>query len=475
MSESARPERAFDVVLKSRRVVLPDGVREAAVAIAGETIAAVFEPSGAPGETWIPRGARVIDVGDRVIMAGVVDTHAHINDPGRAEWEGFETATRACAAGGITTVVDMPLNSIPVTTTADALAQKLTAAAGRAFVDHGFWGGVIPGNDRDLEALVAAGALGFKAFLVHSGIDDFPMSTEVDLRKAMPILAALKSPLLVHAEIEKDGVVDAGGDPRRYATYLASRPPTWEVEAVRTMAALCREHGGPVHIVHLSAEEALGEALSVRAEGLPFSIETCPHYLLLAAEEIPDGHTEFKCAPPIRERDNRERLWRALAGGAIDLVVSDHSPCTPALKLPAEGDFVRAWGGIASLQLGLSLIWTEASRRGFGLRDLARWMCEATARLAGLAHRKGRIAPGLDADLVVWDPEATLSVEASRLHHRHPVTPYLGRSLVGQVETTYLRGRVIYDKGAHQGSPQGKPLLGRSDVGKAEGAPPAPE
>ncbi|EYF05670.1 allantoinase AllB [Chondromyces apiculatus] len=461
MVDPLRPAGVFDVVLKSRRVVLPDGVREAAVAIRGETIAAVLDPAD------IPPDARVIDVGDRVIMPGIVDTHAHINDPGRAEWEGFETATRACAAGGITTVVDMPLNSIPVTTTADALAQKLRAAEGRAFVDHGFWGGVVPGNDRDLEALVAAGALGFKAFLVHSGIDDFPMSTEADLRRAMPILAALKSPLLVHAEVEgavADALASDPRDPRSYATYLASRPPSWEVTAVRSMASLCREHGGPVHIVHLSAEGAIAEARAVRAEGLPFSIETCPHYLLLAAEEIPDGRTEYKCAPPIRERDNRERLWTALADGAIDLVVSDHSPCTPALKLPEEGDFMRAWGGIASLQLGLTLIWTEASRRGFGLRDMVRWMCEAPARLAGLAHRKGRIAPGFDADLVVWDPEANLTLDASRLHHRHPVTPYLGRSLLGQVQTTYLRGRPIYDAGEIKGTPRGEPLLGRHDA-----------
>ncbi|HSN98684.1 MAG TPA: allantoinase AllB [Candidatus Nanopelagicales bacterium] len=444
----------YDYALKSRRVVLPDGVREAAIAISGETIAAMLDPAA------LPAGARVIDVGDRVIMPGIVDTHAHINEPGRTEWEGFETATRASAAGGITTVVDMPLNSIPVTTTADALSQKRRAARGRVAVDVGFWGGVVPGNERDLEPLVAAGALGFKCFLAPSGIDDFPMTPPGDLRRPLAILASLGAPLLVHAEMEGP-VAGPLGDPRHYATYLASRPPSWEILAVRRMASLCRETGAPVHIVHLSAEGALAEALAARAEGLPFSVETCPHYLLLAAEEIPDGRTEYKCAPPIREQDNRERLWRALAGGAIDLVVSDHSPCTPALKLPDEGDFTRAWGGIASLQLGLSLIWTEASRRGFGLVDLARWMCEAPARLAGLSHRKGRIAPGLDADLVVWDPEATFLVEPARIHHRHPVTPYLGRSLRGEVAATYLRGRKIYEAGAFCGDPAGTLLLGR--------------
>ncbi len=461
----------FDLVLTGRRVVLPDGVREAAIAIAGGRIAAVLDPAA------IPPGVRTIDAGDRVIMPGLVDTHAHINEPGRTEWEGFETATRACAAGGITTVVDMPLNSIPVTTSRAALEEKRRAAAGRTWVDHGFWGGVVPGNERELEPLVEAGALGFKAFLVHSGIDDFPQATDDDLHLAMPILARLGVPLLVHAELEGD-VPEDHGDPRRYATYLASRPPSWEERAVRRMVELCRTYGGPVHVVHLSAAGALDDARSARAEGLPFSVETCPHYLLLAAEEVPDGHTEYKCAPPIRERENRERLWKALVSGAIDLVVSDHSPCTPRLKLlpddggyartsratppnPHDGDFVRAWGGIASLQLGLSLVWTEASRRGATLSDLARWMCEAPARLAGLGHKKGRIAPGFDADLVVWDPDATFVVEPSILRHRHPVTPYLGRTLRGEVKRTILRGQTVYEDGALGEVPLGVPLLGR--------------
>jgi allantoinase len=458
MTAAAEAER-FDLVLKSRRVVFPDGVREAAIAIRGEKIAAVLDPAN------VPAGATVVDVGDAVIMPGLVDTHAHINEPGRTEWEGFETATRACAAGGITTVVDMPLNSIPVTTTRAALLEKQKASQGRTYVDHGFWGGVVPGNERELEPLVSAGALGFKAFLVHSGIDDFPMATEADLHRAMPVLANLGVPLLVHAEIEGPAPAPDAGDPRSYATYLASRPPAWEIEAVRRMVRLCRQYGGPVHVVHLSAAGALAEALSARDEGLPFSIETCPHYLLLAAEQVPDGRTEFKCAPPIREDENRQKLWDALRDGVIDLVVSDHSPCTPALKLPNEGDFARAWGGIASLQLGLSLLWTEASGRGFDVADLAIWMCEAPARLAGLGHRKGRIAPGLDADLVVWDPGASFVVEPARLHHRHPITPYLGRTLRGEVRATYLRGKKIYDAGVFSGDPAGKPLLGRASGG----------
>jgi allantoinase len=444
----------MDLVIKSRRVVLPEGVREAAVVIAGETIAAVLDPAS------VPAGANVLDVGDHVLMPGVVDTHAHINEPGRTDWEGFQTATRAAAAGGITTIVDMPLNSIPVTTDVAALQAKLEAVDRRIWVDCGFWGGVIPGNEEQLGPLLDAGALGFKCFLVHSGIDDFPMSTEGDLRLAMPILAERGAPLLVHAEVECSAPV-VEDEPRRYATYLASRPPEWEVEAVRRMVDLCRVFRGPVHVVHLSAEGALSAAGQARAEGLPFSVETCPHYLTIAAEEIPEGRTEFKCAPPIRERTNQERLWAALASGRIDLVVSDHSPCTPALKLPEEGDFTRAWGGIASLQLGLSLIWTEASRRGHGIADLARWMCEAPARLAGLSARKGRIAPGMDADLCVWDPDATFTIEPSRLHHRHPITPYLGRTVRGAVKSTWLRGRKIHDDGAFRGEPSGQPLLRR--------------
>jgi allantoinase len=449
-----RMEEAFDLVVTSRRVVLPGGVRGAAVAIAGGKIAAVLDPAR------VPPGARVVDVGDDVVMPGIVDTHAHLNEPGRTEWEGFDTATRACAAGGITTIVDMPLNSIPVTTTVGALEEKLRAVEGHAWIDHGFWGGVVPGNERELAPLLEAGALGFKAFLVHSGIDDFPSVAEADLDRAMPILARAGAPLLVHAELESE-VPALGGDPRSYATYLASRPPSWEVLAVRAMVERCRRHRGPVHVVHLSAEGALAEAREARAEGLPFSVETCPHYLLLAAEAVPDGRTEYKCAPPIREEQNRQRLWDALGRGEIDFVVSDHSPCTPALKLPQEGDFMRAWGGIASLQLGLSLIWTEASGRGFGFSDLARWMCERPSRLAGLSHRKGRIEVGLDADLVVWDPDASFVVEASMLRHRHPVTPYLGRTLRGAVKTTILRGQTIFQRGALEGRPAGVPLLGR--------------
>ncbi len=336
----------------------------------------------------------------------------HVNEPGRTEWEGFTTATRAAAAGGVTTLVDMPLNCIPVTTTGAALETKRAACANQLAVDVGFWGGVIPGNAGDLPGLARAGVLGCKAFLIHSGIDEFPNASEGDLRRAMPVLRGLGLPLLAHAELDvgaaaPDGHAhaDAHGDPRSYDAYLASRPRAWEDAAIRLLIALCRETGCAVHIVHLSSASSLPALRAAKDEGLPITVETCPHYLCFEAEAIPDGATHFKCAPPIREHENREALWRALGDGTIDLVISDHSPCTPALKVPERGDFQQAWGGIASLQLGLAAVWTEARRRGHGLADIAAWMSERPARLAGLAARKGRIAPGLDADLVVWDPD----------------------------------------------------------------------
>jgi len=340
----------------------------------------------------------------------------------------------------------MPLNSIPATTTAAALAAKRAAAAEKCHVDVGFWGGVVPGNAGELAGLAAAGARGFKCFLVDSGVAEFPAVDEADLRAALPILARLGLPLLAHAELA--GPIDAAApppdaDPRRYATYLASRPPAAEEAAIAMLVALCRETRARVHVVHLSAASALPLIAAARADGLPVTAETCPHYLHLAAEDVPDGGTLWKCAPPIRGRDNRERLWRALAAGDIDMVVSDHSPCTPALKRLERGDFGEAWGGIAGLQLALPVVWTEAARRARGLADLARWMAEGPARLAGLDGRKGRIAPGYDADLVVWRPEARFRVEPAKLRHRHHVTPYAGEELAGVVDATYVRGNLV--------------------------------
>jgi allantoinase len=439
--------------LRSTRVVTPDGVGPATVLIEdGRIVAVTTDEVGG-----------VEDVGTLVVSPGLVDSHVHVNEPGRTEWEGFTSATQAAAAGGVTTLVDMPLNCLPVTTTREALEVKLAACAGQLAVDVGFWGGVIPGNDGALAGLAGAGVLGCKAFLVHSGIDEFPNATEADLRRAMPILREHGLPLLVHAELDLGGA-PGPDDPRSYQGYLRSRPPAWEDEAVRLLVRLCRETGCAVHVVHLSSASSLEAVRAAKAEGLPFTVETCPHYLCLDAEAIPDGATHFKCAPPIRERENRQALWAGLRQGVIDLIITDHSPCLPALKVPARGDFTLAWGGIASLQLGLPLVWTEARRRGASLEDLARWMSAAPAALAGLGQRKGRIAPGLDADLVVWEPEAEVTVEARRLFFRHKVSPYLGRRLEGRVERTVLRGVTVYDGMLPVGPPRGRPLLHRGSA-----------
>jgi len=444
-----------DLVVHSRRVALPDGAREASVVVRGGRIAAVVEGA----ET--PAGAERVDAGDLWLLPGLVDTHVHINEPGRTEWEGFASATRAAAAGGITTLVDMPLNSTPATTTVEALEAKRAAAAAICTVDVGFWGGVVPGNAGELDLLAAAGVLGFKCFMVASGVDDFPAVGEADLRRAMPILARRGRPLLVHAELPEPiaaaTAAVAGGETRHYATWLASRPPAAEVEAIRLVLKLCAETGCRVHIVHLSAADALPDLLRARAQGLPVTVETCPHYLAFDAEEIGEGATPFKCAPPIRGRENRERLWQALQKGAIDLVASDHSPAPPALKKLESGDFMAAWGGIASLELALSATWTAARERGSTPNDLARWMAMGPARLAGLAGRKGVIAPGADADLVVWDPDAEWTVRGAALRHRHSLTPYEGRALRGAVRMTFVRGRRVFERGAVDTFP-GHPL-----------------
>jgi allantoinase len=436
---------------------MADEVRPAAIHILHGAIVRVA------GFDDVPPGCSIDDAADAVVMPGLVDTHVHVNEPGRTDWEGFETATRAAAAGGVTTIVDMPLNSVPATTTVEALEAKRRAAMGKCFVDVGFWGGVVPGNAADLEPLFVAGVLGFKCFLVPSGVPEFASVTETDLREAMPILAKLGAPLLAHAELP--GPIAAAiagtapGDPRRYATYLARRPARAENEAIALLIALCRELRARTHIVHLVSTEALDLLDVARASGVPITSETCPHYLTFAAEEIPDGATAFKCAPPIRERENRDRLWSALMDGAIQLIASDHSPSLPSMKDPESGDFLRAWGGVASLQIALPAVWTVAAARGGSLEHLAGWMCRGPARLAGLS-RKGDIATGRDADLVVWNPDAEFTVDARALQHRHPITPYDGRRLRGTVERTYLRGHRIYERGEPFPAPSGQ-LLSR--------------
>lgn len=441
-------------VLRSHRVVTPNGVRPAAVRIEDGRIAEILPYDN------IPVSCRVEDVGDRVVMPGLVDTHVHINEPGRTAWEGFETATQAAAAGGVTTLVDMPLNSSPVTVTVAALEQKIAASEGKRWVDVGFHAGVVPGHADDLEPLIKAGVLGAKTFLVHSGIDDFPAATEKELRAAMPILAKHGVPLLAHAEVES-AKPPPRGDPRVYQSWLASRPPAWEIDAIELLLRLCREYRAPVHIVHLSAAGAIPMLIRAKVEKLPVTVETCPHYLFFNAEDIPDGATPFKCAPPIRGQNNNEQLWGALLQGTIDLVATDHSPCPPEMKLAETGDFFRAWGGISSLQWSLPVVWTAGREVGVTFDQLSRWLCAAPAALAGLTGRKGVIAPGADADLVVWEPDAAFTVHPAATYHRHKPSPYQGRRLYGVVERTYLRGRLVAEKGVVRVSATGRVLRGR--------------
>jgi allantoinase len=438
----------------SRRVVTAEGLRPAAILVEDEQIQSVVPPA------QIPSIADTHDFGDAAILPGLVDSHVHINDPGRSDWEGFHTATRAAAAGGYTMLVDMPLNCVPSTITVAALEAKRAAAQNNCWIDWAAWGGVVKGNKEDIARLAAAGVPGFKCFLIHPGIEEFTMVGEDDLRAALPHLAETGLPLLVHAELA--GPIDAArarlsdANWTRYATYLESRPEEAEISAIRMMLSLCRQYNFRLHIVHLSSGRALPVLQAARSEGLPVSVETCPHYLHLEAENIHDGATLCKCAPPIRSHENRELLWQGLREGIIDLVVTDHSPCPPEMKLLAEGNFQTAWGGISSISLALSIMWTEASQRGFTLLDIARWMAEAPAQLAGCQARKGRIAAGHDADLVVFDPEATFKVAPESLHYRYPVSPYLNETLRGVVKATYLRGRQVFAAGNFSGEPRGR-------------------
>jgi allantoinase len=450
-------------VIRGTRIVLPDLVRPASIHIAGGAIVRV-----APHDET-PEHADLIDVGDLVVSPGIVDTHVHVNEPGRTEWEGFETATSAAAAGGVTTLVDMPLNSIPATTTVRALVAKREAADGRCRVDVAFWGGVVPGNAGELDGLIDAGVRGFKCFLVPSGVDEFPAVDESELRRAMPVLARRGATLLVHAESpeviqaqiqmeQAPGRRDPGLAPpmEPYSAYLKSRPPEAEVVAIRMMARLASEFGVRTHIVHVAAAGAVEELARAQAEGVPITAETCPHYLTFSAGGIADGDTSFKCAPPIRQASDREALWEGLRRGVLGLVATDHSPAPPALRIP--GDFLRAWGGIASLELSLAVVWTGARARGLGFGDLARWMSAATAGLAGLSDRKGAIVAGRDADLIAWAPDAEFVVDPGSLQQRHKLTPYAGMSLRGIVQRTFLRGRSIWDRNRSAAAPSGRLL-----------------
>src|SRR5882724_2681125 len=455
-----------NLIIRGQNVVLQEGVVPASIHINDGRIIA----TAAYDE--VETNCELIEADEQsVIMPGLVDTHVHINEPGRTDWEGFRTATLAAAAGGVTTLIDMPLNSIPPTTTRAGFKAKLEAARDNCHVDIGFWGGVVPGNTSELAGLLDAGVVGFKCFLVPSGVSEFPHVAEEHLREAMPELARLGALLIVHAELP--GPIERAGNPAcqegtelpnanvratAYKAFLASRPREAENEAVEMMIRLSREFDTRVHIVHLSSADAVPMIRAAIASGVRITAETCPHYLYFAAEDISDGATEFKCCPPIRERENREQLWKALNDGTIDMIVSDHSPCTEDLKLRDSGNFLKAWGGIASLQLRLPVIWTAAQKRGFSIGEVTNWLCGAPARQVGLQRNKGAIATGCDADIVFWKPDEQFRVEPEMLHHRNKLTPYSGELLQGVVQKTFLRGRKIYDDGEFIGAAQGQLL-----------------
>ncbi|WOX25858.1 allantoinase AllB [Streptomyces solicathayae] len=440
------------LVLRSTRVITPEGTRAASIAVSGGTIAAVL-----PYDAEVPAGARLEDFGDDVVLPGLVDTHVHVNDPGRTEWEGFWTATRAAAAGGITTLLDMPLNSLPPTTTVEHLRVKQDVARTKAHIDVGFWGGALPDNVKDLRPLFDAGVFGFKCFLSPSGVDEFPELNQDQLATSLAEIAGFGGLMIVHAEDPHHLAAAPQKSGAKYADFLASRPRDAENTAVQNLIDQARRLNARVHVLHLSSSDALPLIAAAKAEGVKITVESCPHFLTLTAGEVPDGATEFKCCPPIREASNQDALWEGLADGTIDCIVSDHSPSTADLK---TGDFASAWGGISSLQLGLPAIWTEARRRGHGLDDVVRWMSAAPARLAGLA-RKGAIEAGRDADFAVLAPDETFTVDPAGLQHRNRVTAYAGRTLYGVVKSTWLRGERIHD-GGELAEPSGL-LLGRND------------
>lgn len=451
------PHAAFDLVIRARQVLTPDGIVAAEVGVRDGVIAAVAQlPSGGAGSGLA--GAVSVQLGDdETLIPGLVDTHVHVNEPGRTEWEGFASATRAAAAGGVTTIIDMPLNSIPPTTSVGALALKRAAAAGQCFVDVGFWGGVVPGNIRELAPLHRAGVFGFKCFLLDSGVDEFAPVTADEMEEAMRVIVSVDSVLLVHAEDAHviDGARTGGG--RAYANFLASRPREAEDTAIAEVIERSRRTGARAHILHLSSADSLPQLAEAKAQGVRLTVETCPHYLTLCAEDIPDGATAFKCCPPIREAANRDALWEGLKNGIIDFIVSDHSPSTADRKFAGGGDFSLAWGGIASLQLGLSLVWTEAARRGIPLTRVIDWMAAGPARHAGL-EAKGQIAVGFAADLAVFAADETFVVDAKALKHKNPITPYDGRNLRGAVRRTYLAGVPVAELSSAGESPRGQLL-----------------
>ncbi|MEO5572144.1 MAG: allantoinase AllB [Bacteroidia bacterium] len=433
----------IDFGIKSKNILTPSGFVDGYILIRNGKIEDVIR-SLPSGEGW--GGA---DVGESIVMPGIIDPHVHINEPGRTKWEGFDTATKAAAAGGITTMIEMPLNASPVTTTKNNFQIKLNAAKHKLHVNCGFWGGVVPDNENDLEELLENGVFGLKAFLTHSGIDDFPNTNAEHLRKALKILKKHNKPLLVHCELDTvhDDLKLLDQNPKSYSAYLKSRPKNWEDNAIKLMIDLCRETEAHVHIVHLSSANSNEQIKKAKQEGLPLTVETAPHYLFFNAEEIPDGATEYKCAPPIREKENNESLWNALLDGTIDFIATDHSPAPPSMKKIELGNFKKAWGGIAGLQFSLPAIWTKAKDKNISTQQIAKWLCENPAKFIGLENTKGKIQKGFDADIVVWNPDKKFTVEENMIQHRHKITPHLNKELSGVVEQTYVAGKKVFDDG----------------------------
>ncbi len=445
----------FDLAIRSKRILTPEGMLDGTILISeGKIVQLVKGDSTASVKTYL-------DAREFVVMPGLIDPHVHINEPGRTEWEGFDTATMAAAAGGITTLIDMPLNSSPVTTTLQNLQMKLVAAEGKIHVNCGFWGGVIPANLNKLDELLKGGVFGLKAFLTHSGIDDFPETHPAELKNVLLKLKEYGLPLLVHCELSEnhEGTRLLTENPGSYAAYLQSRPRSWENKAIETMINLCRETGGHVHIVHLSSAEALPMIEQARKEGLPLTVETAPHYLFFCAEEIENKNTLLKCAPPIREKKNNDQLWKALKEGLIDFVATDHSPAPPNLKEIQSGNLLKAWGGIAGLQFSLPVTWTAGLKHGITLKDLCKWMSENPATFLGLQHKKGKITEGFEADIVIWDPEKEFSIAGNDIYHRHKQTPYAGLRLKGEVKQTIVNGKIVYNRKVFSAINSGNVLL----------------
>jgi len=446
----------FDKALHATRVVVDSGTKDATILIKNGKIVQVVA-GRIPADAL--QGRAVEELGDAVVMPGIIDAHVHINEPGRADWEGFDTAARAAAAGGVTTLIEMPLNASPVTTTVANFERKIAATAGKLHVHCGFYGGLVPGNYADLPDLMRAGVFGIKCFLTHSGIDEFPNVSESDLARAMPLIEKTGLPLLVHAELDAPHPMMAyfKNHPKHYPAYLKSRPKSWENQAIELMLKLCESTSCRTHIVHLSSADLLGR-LQRAKQHLPLTVETAPHYLYFHAEAIPDAQTVYKCAPPIREQANNQLLWEGLKTGVIDFIGSDHSPAPPVLKAIASGNLATAWGGISGLQFTLPVVWTKAGALGFGVADLARWLCSRPADFLGLSQ-KGRIEAGKDADLTVWHPEAGFTVEEKDIRHRHKITPYAGEKLRGRVLQTWVGGEQVFGEGTILKEGQGRLLL----------------